>query len=445
MVVDDEPGIRFGVRDYFEASGYDVAEAGTGTDAEAAHARDPFDAVILDFRLPDMDGTELLRRIRGVDPTTVVLMLTGHASIDIAVQSVKLGAEQFFVKPVDLPALAVVLDRALEDQRLRRRQTASRARRSRDHVDPFLGTSRAIRELKSEVEPLLEADCGVLLLGETGAGKGVLARYIHERGARAAEPFVDLNCAGLSRELLESELFGHEAGAFTGATHAKQGLFEIAHRGTVFLDEIGDLEAGIQPRLLKVLEEKRFRRLGDLKERQVDVRLVAATHQDLGQLVRAGRFRSDLYYRISTVPVRVPPLRERAEDVPALARHFVESFARDWGVADPGISEAALDLLKGYAWPGNVRELRNTVERALLLSNRRQVEARHLRPGSPEAAPADEVPLNLAELEQRAITRALELERGRVPEAARRLGISKSGLYLKLKQYGLAPAGVRPE
>ena len=320
LIVDDEPGIRFGVRDFLESEGFEVEEADSTAAAERLVREYHPDALVLDHMLPDGTALELLPRIREIDSTLPVVVLTGHATIDLAVRAVKEGADQFLAKPVELPALVVMLRRLLETQREKRRQAAGRARQAREAVDPFTGTSAAIRRLAEDARRLQASSSPILIEGETGSGKGVLARWLHRNGPRGDEPFVDMNCAGLSREFLETELFGHEKGAYTGAVNSKQGLLEVAHRGVVFLDEIGDLDPQVQPKLLKVLEEKRFRRLGEVRDRQVDVQLVAASHQSLPQLVQEKKFRSDLYFRISTIPLRVPALRERVEDIPILAR-----------------------------------------------------------------------------------------------------------------------------
>jgi len=442
LIVDDEPGIRFGVRDFLESEGLEVDEADSVASAERGVRDGHPDAVILDHMLPDGTALDLLPRLKELDPSLPVVVLTGHASIDLAVRAVKEGADQFLAKPVELPALLVLVRRLLETQRERRRQIAGRTRQAREAVDPFVGTSAAIRELADQVRRVATSSSTILIQGETGTGKGVLARWLHRNGPRADEPFVDMNCAGLSREFLETELFGHEKGAYTGAVSTKPGLLEVAHRGVVFLDEIGDLDPQVQPKVLKVLEEKRFRRLGEVRDRQVDVQLIAATHQDLSALTRDRTFRSDLYYRISTLPLRVPTLRERAEDIPVLARGLLDSFASDLGRRGIRLAPEAEAKLVRHSWPGNVRELRNVLERALLLSGRDVLEAGDLRlegPGADELERlAPGAPMTLEELERRHISHVLEELGGRVAEASQRLGIPRSTLYQKIKKYGLA-------
>jgi DNA-binding NtrC family response regulator len=442
LIVDDEPAIRFGVRDFLEAKGFDVTEAEGCQAAEAACRSARFDAVLVDYLLADGNALDLLPRLKATDPSLPVVILTGHATIDLAVRAIKEGAEHLLTKPVEMPTLVVILERVLEQQRARKRQLAGKTRQARSEPDPFLGQSTAIRALSEEARKVSGSDLPVLVTGETGSGKGVLAAWLHNAGARAEEAFVDLNCAGLSKEFLETELFGHEKGAFTGAVQAKNGLLEVAHKGTVFLDEIGDMDAAVQPKLLKVLEEKRFRRLGDVRDRQVDVRLIAATHHDLQSLVRDKKFRSDLYFRISTLPLRVPSLRERAEDIPVLAEHFLERISADMGRGRMSLSPAATSALAAHSWPGNLRELRNTLERAALLASGSVLEPRDLRfEGSLEDGAASGT---LEDVERQHIERVLREEAGQVERAARRLGIPRSTLYQRIKQFGIA-RGSGPE
>ncbi len=435
LVVEDEPVVRFGIRDFLESRGFGVQEATSLEAARASFQRERPDAIVVDYSLPDGNALDLLAEIHGVDPQLPVVVLTGHGSIDLAVRAIKEGAENFLTKPVELPALAVVLERALENQRNRRRQAARQSRRSREEVDPFVGTSATVRELAREAALALRSEGPILIQGETGSGKGVLARWLHEQGGRRDEPFVDLNCAGLSREFLESELFGHARGAFTGAVNEKKGLFEVAHRGTLFLDEMGDLDPVVQPKVLKVIEDKRFRRLGEVADRQVDVFLIAATNQELATLVREGRFRSDLFFRINTFPLAVPPLRERREDIAPLALRLLEQLGRDLGRPGARLAPGALEALRAYAWPGNVRELRNVLERAVLRAEEREIHPSDFRfaPALAEAAVAGGGQ-TLVELERQQIEKVLREERGRVVNAAQRLGIPRSTLYQKIKE-----------
>ncbi|HEX8823913.1 MAG TPA: sigma-54 dependent transcriptional regulator [Archangium sp.] len=451
LVVDDEPAVRFGIRHFLEAHGLEVLEAEDCRAARELFRTSRPDLVLLDYRLGDGTALDLLPEMRAVDPSIPVLVLTAHVSIDTAIQVIKQGAEHFLPKPVELPTLLVMVERLLEAQQTRRRQQAQAASHA-DELNPFLGDSRAIRDLEATARRLLDSDSPVLIQGETGTGKGVLAHWLHMHGSRAGGPLVQLNCAGLMPQFLETELFGHERGAFTSAVTRKQGLLEVAHRGTVFLDEIGDMDLQVQPKLLKVLEEKRFRRLGEVEDRSVDVRLLAATHQDLSEAVRAQRFRGDLYFRISTLPLRLPALRERPGDIPVIARDLLARLSRELGRPGLELTPAAEAALGAYAWPGNLRELRNVLERAVLLSSTpaltsddlqfNHVLARALSPlpAEPRGPPSEgsDLDLTLQELERRHIERVLAAEGGHVERAARRLGIPRSSLYQKLKRLGLS-------
>ena len=444
LVVDDESGVRFGIRDFLEQHGYEVEEAESCQDAQHLFRTSRPDIVIADYMLPDGTALDLLPRLKDIDAAIPLLVLTAHGSIDLAVRAIKEGAEQFLTKPLELPTLLVILQRLLQKQRNYHKQLASKSRQVRQAVDPFIGTSPAIRALADQARKILSTESPVLILGETGTGKGVLARWLHDKSPRADEAFVDLNCAGLTRELLETELFGHEKGAFTSATASKQGLFEVAHRGSIFLDEVGDVDLQIQPKLLKVLEEKRFRRLGDVRDRQVDVRLIAATHQDIGQLVREKRFRDDLYFRISTIPLSFPSLRERIEDIPTLAQYLLDKVSADLGRGELRLDQGCIQALQAYSWPGNIRELRNVIERAVLLSDQKNITLNdlHFDGHTQVGAPFLDSRLTLLELEKQHIERVLQEERGRVEKAAKRLGIPRSSLYQKIKKHQIPPSKV---
>ncbi len=444
LVVDDEMGVRFGIRDFLEQHGYEIEEAETCQDAQHLFRSSRPDIVIADYMLPDGTALDLLPRLREIDGGIPLLVLTAHGSIDLAVRAIKEGADQFLTKPLELPTLLVILQRLLQKQRNYHKQLASKSRQVRQAIDPFIGTSAAIRVLADQARKILSTESPVLILGETGSGKGVLARWLHDNSPRGDEAFVDLNCAGLTRELLETELFGHEKGAFTSATASKQGLFEVAHRGTIFLDEVGDVDLQIQPKLLKVLEEKRFRRVGDVRDRQVDVRLIAATHQDIGQLVRERRFRDDLYFRISTIPLSFPALRDRIEDIPTLAQYLLNKVSADLGRGEMRLDQGCIQALQAYSWPGNIRELRNVIERAVLLSDQKSITLNdlHFDGHTQIGAPFFDSRLTLQELERQHIERVLLEERGRVEKAAKRLGIPRSSLYQKIKKHQIQPSKV---
>ncbi|HEV2292141.1 MAG TPA: sigma-54 dependent transcriptional regulator [Gemmatimonadales bacterium] len=445
LIADDHDAIRAAFRSFLEAHGYAVVEASSAAQAEQVFRQAGPDAAILDHHLPDGDALGLLPVLRAGDPAVGIIIVTGHGTIDLAVQAIKAGADHFLTKPADLPAALVLLERVLERRRERRRHAAEDAARSDDGApDPFLGEGAVIRRLAETARRLVAVDNPVLILGETGSGKGVLARWLHRHGPRAEESFVDLNCAGLSRELLESELFGHAKGAFTGAATAKQGLLEIGHHGSVFLDEVGDLDPLVQPKLLKVVEDRTFRRLGEVQDRTVDVRIIAATSLDLARLVREQRFRSDLYFRINTLTLTVPPLRERPDDLPLLARQLLRRIAGRRRRREVELADDAMARLRAYPWPGNVRELQNVLERAVLLSDHALLRAADLHfDTAPEMARSvDGAFPTLPELERRHIAAALERTGGNVPEAARLLDVPRSTLYQRIKTLGLGPSGV---
>jgi len=440
LLIEDDDAIRHGMAAALRARHFDVVEAERCEVALRLATSRP-DAIVTDLRLPDGDAVELLPKLRSIDAGIPVYIVTGFATIDVAVRAVKLGAEEMFTKPVDLNDLAVHLDRGIA----RRRATASTMRRKFNFADTGW-RSDAMRRLEDEIERLRTSDCTVLVLGETGTGKSVLARRIHEASPRRGGPFIDVNCAGLSREFFESELFGHERGAFTGAHAPKQGLFDAADGGTLFLDEIGDIDLQVQPKILKVLEEKRFRRMGGLRERDVDVRLVAATHHDLLGAVEQRTFRADLFYRISTVTIRVPSLRERPEDLPVLVQTLIAGTGR----SEVTLSPAAWEKMHASSWPGNIRELKNVIHRALLLRSSDTIEEGDIRfDGSSSSLSRLEVavaadggaPRTLDEAERQLIMDALAAEGGRVADAARRLGIPRSTLYQKIKNHGLPLTG----
>jgi DNA-binding NtrC family response regulator len=441
LVVEDDPLVRPGIREALEDAGYDVVDAADCRTAEESFRAILPDVVVLDYQLPDGTALDLIPRFKTASPSAAIVILTAHGTIGLAVESIKAGAEQFLTKPVELTALLLVIARVIENQRVRQKQLAGQMRRARDTLDPFVGASRAIRTLEGEARLVLETDSPVLVLGETGSGKGVLAGWLHRNGTRAAEAFVDVNCAGISRELLESELFGHERGSFTGASATKLGLLEVAHHGTVFLDEVGDMDSSAQAKLLKVIEEKRFRRVGEVEPRQVDIRMIAATHQDLPTLVRNHRFREDLYYRLNVLPLRIPPLRDRAEDIPLLAADLIRRLSSEFGNREPGLSREAQSALCSYEWPGNIRELRNTLERALLRSGGREIEVAHLALASPlfdsRVSLPTGTPVTLEEVERLHIARILAEEGGNVDNAARRLGVPRSTLYKKIGRFGI--------
>jgi DNA-binding NtrC family response regulator len=446
LLVDDEPQLRFTLRRFLETRGYRILEADSCQTALETCRNSRPDAIVLDYNLPDGDAMGLLPSLQEIQPDIPILILTAHATVDLAVRAMKQGVENFLTKPVELPTLHVILERALENQRNRLKVVANESRVAREFLGAFLGQGEPIRRLASLAESALRTEGPVLIQGETGSGKGTLAAWLHTNGSRSREAFVDLNCAGLSRELLESELFGHEKGAFTGAIASKMGLLEVAHRGTVFLDEIGDADPMVQAKLLKVLEDKRFRRLGDVRDRHVDVRLLTATHHDLHALIKEGTFRSDLYFRISTVLLKIPPLRERLEDLPLIAQTLLEKIAANLKHSQMELTADAMAALRCYTWPGNIRELRNVLERAALLCEGETIRARDLHfefaaETTDSTAASDalvDTNLSLSEVERIYIQKVIQQENGRIERAAQRLGVPRSSLYKKIKAMGIS-------
>jgi DNA-binding NtrC family response regulator len=438
LLVDDDPLVRFAICDFLESQGMQVTAAESVQQAQEKFRSTSLDAAIVDFSLPDGDGLELLEHIKIIDPDLPVIVLTGQGSIELAVRAIKQGAEQFLTKPVELPAIHTLLQRALENKRYRQHSLVNLSKAKRERLDPFLGKSAAIHKLQELARRVVSSESPILIQGETGSGKGVLAKWIHENSPRAEEVFMDLNCAGLEREFLETELFGHERGAFTGAVHAKLGLMEVADRGTVFLDEIGDIDLTVQPKLLKVLETRQFRRLGDVHDRTVDIRLISATHRDLKELVREKRFREDLYFRITIIPIKLPTLRERQEDIPLLAQDILRRIAQERGRDTIEVDDAAMTMLTHYAWPGNIREMRNVLERAAQIAERSPLTVKDLELQWSSDDPAKtattvDTSLTMRQMELQYIALVLTEERGSIDRAAERLGISRSSLYSKVK------------
>ena len=441
LLIEDDPAVRHGMAAFLRANGLDVDETETCQRALERFKAVGHDIVIADYSLPDGTSLDILPQVKKLSEETPFIILTAHGSIDLAVRAIKEGAEQFLTKPVESKSLLVLVKRLLQQQRIRKRQEAA-ARQQPGMLDPFVGASPQIRRLDERAQLMLEWDSPVLILGETGSGKGVLARWIHVHGPRREEAFVNLNCAGLTRELLESELFGHERGAFTGAVNPKPGMLEVGHRGIVFLDEIGDMDPAIQPKLLKALEEKTFRRLGDVRDRHVDIRLIASTNLDLEAMVQGKKFRDDLYYRISTLTLRIPPLRERPEDILVLAQNILRGVCARMGQPMVVLSSSAEVSLRKYPWPGNIRELSNVLERAMILLKGDLLDGTDLGlDGAPSVPWSDGSKLlTLREMERVHIERVLAKTGGNVTEAAAILGMARRTLYDRLKALGMAAA-----
>jgi DNA-binding NtrC family response regulator len=441
LLLDDDPAILTAVSEVLQLEGYCVVQVASLKSAYDSLESESPDIAVIDFDLPDGNALDFLAGLKSMNLPLKCIVLTGHGSIDLAVRAIKEGADQFLTKPVQFSVLVAAVRTCLQNQQNHRKQLARKMERPRYDKDPFHGTSAVIKKLAQEARKIVNTERPILIQGETGTGKGVMAQWIHRNGPRAEETLVDVNCAGLSKDLLESELFGYEKGAFTGAAGSKQGLVEAAHKGILFLDELGEMDMMVQPKLLKVLEDNRFRRLGDVRERMVDLQIIAATNRNLMQSVREMKFREDLYFRISTFHLRIPPLRERVEDIPVIANSLLRNLANDLAREQQELSPGAESLLKSYSWPGNIRELRNVLERVALTCDARIIEAQDLGLAQRVAAPAQngdyESGLTLAELERQHIARVLHEEAGKVAQAAVRLGIPRSTLYQKLKVYGI--------
>ncbi|HYH85945.1 MAG TPA: sigma-54 dependent transcriptional regulator [Pyrinomonadaceae bacterium] len=463
LVVDDEEAARYGIRRALSVSDYDIAEAGSAEDARTIiNSRAP-DLMLLDVNLPGISGLELLSELAGAgdDKSPLVIMLTAYGSERMAVEAIKAGAYDFLSKPFEVDELRLVVKNALETIRLRRENQTLRKRIEIEGAQrgAILGNSEAMQRVRAMIEKVAETDATVLVRGESGTGKELVARELHERSSvRRRGAFVAVNCAALPSELIESELFGHEKGAFTGAAARRRGKFEQADGGTLFLDEIGDMSATVQAKLLRALEERRIERLGGSESIPVDVRIVSATHRPLEQDIEKGSFRADLFYRLQVVTVEIAPLRERREDIPALAETFARQAAERYGLPARTLAPSALRRLVEHDWPGNVRELRNAVERAMILAEGDEVTAKDLPEeigGGASRAPKDEsapvadgthlaVPFtsdfreDRREFERRYIARCLEESGGNVTRAAAVLGMHRQSLQHKLRELGLA-------
>jgi len=440
LLVDDDASVLRAIGDYFERIGYEVWRDGTGEQAMETFHRVRPDVVLLDLHLPDSSGLVVLERLRGEG--AAVILLTGQGDIETAVKAMQLGAENFLTKPVDMTHLAAAIARVAEKVRLSRQNARLRALDHEAEGSGSLGVSPAMRELARQIELLAASERStVLLQGESGTGKGWVARVIHNLSPRSGGPFVEVNCAGLSATFLDSELFGHEKGAYTDAKERKIGLFELADHGTIFLDEIGELTPDLQPKLLKVLETKTFRRLGGTRELSVDVRLIAATNRDLVKEVEGGRFREDLYYRLNVMPLVLPPVRERSrEDRLDLIRRMISDLKTQLPGCPSECSTDVLDRLLSAAWPGNVREMRNVLERSMILGRGQAVIGiEQLPPDLRQRATTDRRYLaqSLSEVERQHIERTLRHHGGNRTRAAIELGISRATLINKIKAYSL--------
>jgi len=461
LIADDHDAVREGMAIALSRLGHEVLAVKGGAEAIAAYRKKPADVVVTDLRMVPVDGIEVVRRLREQDPDATVLVVSAHGTIAIAVEAMREGAIDFIEKPFSPEVLRARVEKAVQIARERKGASAARARvealeedLSREH-DPhgLVGRSEPMRRVLDQVRKVAATGATVLVLGESGTGKELVARAVHDASPRRDQPFVSISCAAIPETLLESELFGHEKGAFTGAIRRKLGRFELANGGTLFLDEVGEIPAPVQVKLLRVLQERQFERVGGEETVEVDVRVVSATNRDLAQMVRDGRFREDLFYRLNVVPITLPPLRDRPGDVEAIAAHFVARQAPRMGRAVKGISPDALELLRRHRWPGNVRELENVIEQALVFAEGELVSPDDLPEGIRKASPAPALPVPtgdrslteiLEDLERQLILAAYEKARHVKAETARLLGIKPSALYYKLEKYGIMKPGEKP-
>ena len=445
LVVEDEDKLRRVVQLELESAGYEVD--GVGSAEQALPLAPQANLIITDLRLPGMDGLQLIKQLQSRGIAAASIVITAHGSVDLAVEAMKLGAADFLQKPFSLDHLTTVVQKVMAVQSLRDENRRMREELDeRYQFDNIVGRSAAMREIFHTVERVAPTRATVLLAGESGVGKDMIARAIHHHSPRKNHPFVKINCTAIPENLMESELFGYEKGAFTGANASKPGKFEQADQGTVFLDEIGDVPGNIQVKLLRILQERQFERLGSNVTRNVDVRVVAATNVDLREALEQGRFREDLYYRLNVVPINIPALRERKGDIPFLAIHFMKKLSKELGSVAKEISPAAIDRLLEHSWPGNVRELENTIERSLVLAGSTTLEASDIRIEAPRTssatAAAQQTPLlpegeTLEHWEQMMIREALRRANGNKSQAARSLGLTRNALRYRLSQMGL--------
>ncbi|HUK33962.1 MAG TPA: sigma-54 dependent transcriptional regulator [Vicinamibacterales bacterium] len=444
LVVDDEPLIRFALNDRLTADGYRVVEAETAAEA-LARSREGVDLVLLDYKLPDGDGLSVLKQIKERDPNTLVILLTAHQSVELAVEAMKQGAYHYANKPFNLDEISILVAKALETTELRREVKSLRESQAQPYsFDRIVGEGPSVTAVKALLKKVAGSPAStVLLTGESGTGKDLAAKVLHYNSARASKPFMNITCSALPEALMESELFGHERGAFTGADRQKRGLFETADGGTVFLDEIGEMVPGLQAKLLRFLEEKTFKRVGGAVDIKVDVRVVAATNRNLQEEVKHGKFREDLVYRLNVLPIALPPLRDRADDIPRLVAFYIDVYNTEFKKKVRGVTPDAMEQIKRHPWPGNIRELRNAIERAMLLSDGTMLDVNDFSAGGAVAVrlgDAVELPaggLDLEQLERSLVVQALERTGWNQTKAAALLGLNRDQIRYRVEKFQL--------
>lgn len=447
LVVDDEHLIRWSLEQNLKKQGYEVSTAGSGEDVLRLLQEESPDLILLDIQLPGMNGMEVLEKVKELDESVIVIMVTALGVLETAVKAMRLGAYDYINKPFNLDELAIVIRKALETQELKREVAQLRSTQPKKFsIDSIIGESDDLMQLLNMIRKIAKSDAGtVLIQGESGTGKELVAKAIHYESARADKPFLAINCAAVPETLLESELLGYEKGAFTDAKAQKKGLFEMADGGTVFLDEIGDMPMGIQAKLLRVLEDRAFRRVGGTKDIHIDVRIISATNKDLLTAIEEKIFRNDLYYRLQVIPIYLPPLRERRQDILVLTRYFIETFNREFGKTVKGVSKNAEKFLQDYDWPGNIRELRNVIERAIILENDEIMRLEHL-PRELVSKTSDSATgsfqlvlpsegIDIEDVERELIRQALEMTNNNQSKAARKLNLGIDAFRYRMKKF----------
>jgi len=448
LIVDDEQLIRWSLEKHLQKQGYEVVTAGSGEDALKLAKEESPDLMLLDIQLPGMNGIEVLEKVKEFEEEVIVIMVTALGVLETAVKAMRLGAFDYINKPFNLDELSIIVKKALETRELRREVAHLRSEQTNKYgIDNIIGDSKHMGAVKEMIRKIAQSDAStVLIQGESGTGKELVAKAIHYESARADKPFMAINCAAMPETLLESELMGHEKGSFTDAKTQKKGLFEIADGGTIFLDEIGDMDLGMQAKLLRVLEERSFRRVGGTRDIAVDVRIVSATNKDLLKAIEEKEFRNDLYYRIQVIPIYLPPLRERKEDILSLAGHFIQYYNKEFGKTVKGVSKMAEKFLVEYSWPGNTREVKNVIERAIILESDETLLLEHLpleivnKTGGAASGPVGfRLPpegIDIEDVERELIRQALEISEGNQSKAAKKLSLGIDAFRYRMKKFG---------